>query len=171
MCYGKHAVLPIFWIARDVIRYSQYFVEIGDDYSYNNNAIDSYEISDLNKVVIDIDEYIFNSSEGSKCRENFIKAVSDVIPDYSKVEELFNLSIKNYISTNNSIRNSSPKYNFLKIIKPFIPKFCVTKLQLIRRSKLRYAQKGVSGYPWSDNISKKDWISITKVILKFKDIL
>ena len=173
MCHGKHAVLPIFWIARDVIRYSQYFVGNGDDYSYNNDAIDSYEISDLNKVVAGsaIDEYIFNSSEGSKCRENFIKVVSDVIPDYSKAEELFNLSIKKYISILNTNRNSSPKNNFLKIIKPFLPFSFIAKLHLIRRSKLRHAQKRVSGYPWSDDISKKDWSSMTKVILKFKDIL
>jgi len=177
MCYGKHAVLPIFWMARDVRRYSQYCTEDGNAYSYNNPS-DPFEIIELNKVVVDVGEYVFNSSEGLKCRENFIKVVSDVIPDYSKAEELFNLSIKNYISIFNTKRNSSPKNNFLKIIKSFLkiiksflPFSFVAKLHLIRRSKLRHAQKGVSGYPWSDDISKKDWSSMAKVILKFKDIL
>ena len=88
------------------------------------------------------------------------------------------IQIKNYISIFNTKRNSSPKNNFLKIIKSFLkiiksflPFSFVAKLHLIRRSKLRHAQKGVSGYPWSDDISKKDWSSMAKVILKFKDIL
>ena len=58
------------------------------------------------------------------------------------------------------------------IIKLLLPNFVVRKIQLNHGAtyNLRLALKSVSGCPWSDNVAMKDWNSMTRVILKFRDL-
>ena len=65
------------------------------------------------------------------------------------------------------MKNNTFLINKLKdIAKLLIPNFVVRKIQLNNYDKLR----SLSGYPWSDNVAMKDWDSMIRVILKFRDL-
>jgi len=166
MCYGKHAVLPVFWSARDIIRYSKYLDENENEYKKNE---DHNEINNLHKVVLNWKNFLI-SSEGNKLRSNFIDAVSDVVPDSKEARDLFDSAFITYLSLSKSKNNISFIQKLKNITKLFLPNFVVRKIQLNNYDKLRLALKNVSGYPWSNNDAMKDWNSMTGVILKFRDL-
>jgi len=164
MCYGKHFVLPVFWAARDVVRYSKYLDENGDTYKDNEGH---HEIDKLNNVVSDLKYYLI-SPEGNKLRNNFIETVSDVVLSDRESEDLFDSVFIKLIS----LRKQKKGISFIKKLKNatklFLPNVVVRKIQFYNYNKLRLAQKSVSGYPWSDYVAMKDWKCMTGVILKFR---
>ena len=166
MCYGKHFVLPVFWAARDVVRYSKYLDENGDTYSDREGHL---EIDKLNNVVSDLKDYLI-SPEGNKLRNNFVETVSDIVPDRREAEDLFDSVFIKLIS----LRKQKKGVSFIKklknVTKLFLPNVVVRKIQFYNYNKLRLAQKSVSGYPWSGDIAMKDWKSMTRVILKFRGL-
>ena len=166
MCYGKHAVLPVFWSARDIVRYSRYQDENETDYRTDE---DHNEVNKLNKAVSDIKNFLI-SSEGNKYQNNFIETVSDVVPDPKEARDLFNLIYNKYLSTVKRKNNIFFKQKLKDIIKLLLPNFIVRKIQINTCDKLRFAVKSVSGYPWSDSVAMKDWDSMIRVILKFRDL-
>lgn len=166
MCYGKHAVLPVFWSARDTFRYSKYLDEDGNDLpNYDEGNL---EKNKLNIVVTNWKDFLI-SSEGIKLKNNFIEAVSDVVSNPKECGDLFDSAFINYLSRAKRKKNISFKHKLKDIIKFLLPNFIVRKIQLKNCAKLRFAVKGVSGYPWSDSVALKDWNSMIKVILKFRD--
>jgi glycosyltransferase domain-containing protein len=168
MCYGKHAVLPIFWSARDIIRYSKYIDEDGNDLSFYDEG--NIETNELNKVVINWKDFLI-SSDGNKLRNNFIEAVSDVVSDSIDAGDLFDSAFNNYLSRSKRENNIAFKQKLKDIIKFLLPHFIVRKIQVNNCTKLRFAVRTVSGYPWSDDIANKDWNTMIKVILKFKGLI
>ena len=161
MCYGKHAVLPVFWSARDMIRYSKYLDE--NDLTYYDEG--NVEANKLNKIVVNWKNFLI-SSEGNKLKNNFINNISDVVPDPKEARDLFNLANNNYLSRVKRKDNISFKQKLKNITKLLLPNFVVRKIQLNNYDKLR----SFPGYPWSDNIAMKDWDSMISVVLKFGDL-
>ena len=51
-----------------------------------------------------------------------------------------------------------------------LPSFVIRKIQLNNYNKLRFVMKSVPGYPWSNNDAMKSWNSMTRVILKFRNL-
>ena len=147
MCYGKHAVLPVFWSARDIVRYSKYLDENENDYRKNEGP---NEINKLNKVVLNWKNFLI-SSEGNKLRNNFIEAVSDIVPDSKEARDLFDLAFINDCSLSKPNNNISFIQKLKNIIKLLLPSFVVRKIQLNNYNKLRFVMKSVPGYPWSNN--------------------
>ena len=76
---------------------------------------------------------------------------------------------KNYLSRIKEKNNNSFIQKIKKIIKFLLPNFIVRKIQLNNCAKLRFAVKGVSGYPWTDSVAMRDWDSMIRVIVKFRD--
>ena len=163
MCYGKHTVLPVFWSARDIVRYSKYLDENENDLPYYDEG--NIEANKLNKIVINWKDFLI-SSEGNKLINNFVETVADIVPDPKEARDLFNSVNINYLSLVKRKNNISFKQKLKNITKLLLPSFVVRKIQLNNYDKLR----SLSGYPWSDNVAMKDWDSMIRVILKFRDL-
>ena len=93
MCYGKHAVLPVFWSARDIVRYSKYLDENDNNYR-NDEGLN--EANELNKVILNWKNFLI-SSEGNKLINNFVETIVDVVPDPKEARDLFNSVNINYL--------------------------------------------------------------------------
>ena len=58
MCYGKHAVLPVFWSARDILRYTKYLDESKNDLPYkksSNKVTETFiKFLECNKLIVNL---------------------------------------------------------------------------------------------------------------------
>ena len=79
---------------------------------------------------------------------------------------MFNLVNINYLSLVKRKNNISFKQKLKNITKLLLPSFVVRKIQLNNYDKFR----SLSGYPWSDNVAMKDWDSMIRIILKYRDL-
>jgi len=164
MCYGKHKVLPVFWSARDVIRYSNYNDEEGG--TYKNNNLTQEADNKLNIVIKNWKDFL-NTNYGKKLKKNYIKEVFDLIDDSIDIGELFdhaNFQLQDSVST--------PLLTKIKkILKDLLPLSIVKKIQSNNINKEKSRLSNLPGYPWSDSVAMHDWKIITQVIENNKELI
>jgi glycosyltransferase domain-containing protein len=163
LCVGKTKVLPIFWQARDRMRYSKYIDQEGNDYTLNEDSTSNELFSN---VVTDWSIYL-NSNEGIKFKANFLSKASTLINDSINANDLFNLTFDIHIK---KVKNDPSLQSFndrmRKITKELLPKIIVKKIQEKNIEKfLKLHAK--SGFPWNDIAAKNDWKIMKKSIIKF----
>jgi glycosyltransferase domain-containing protein len=160
LCFGKHKVLPVFWAARDVNRYTRY-TRYTRDTGVDNNS--------CSVVVTDWNEYL-QSEEGRRFKDNFISIAEDIVPEYIDPATLFDSAFNNYLSLISNKKTVSIQRKMKNIIRLFLPSTVVGVFQRInikrRRLELRHE---AAGYPWCDNQAASDWNimkqSIDKLII------
>ncbi len=180
--FGKHAILPIFWSARDMNRYSSYVSINGDLYAINKEEI---QISNNNIVITDWNGYI-HSDEGIKFKKNLftVMAGSNIDTNLYTSEVLFDLAFNDFLKKNRIQLEAMDKSNSrliakIKIkIKKILPIFVISIyrffIQIFKFKEsevLRDKYKNTDGYPWSNNLAMKDWINMKKVIVEYKRFL
>jgi glycosyltransferase domain-containing protein len=179
LCRGKHRVLPIFWMARDLERYSSYN-GYRDAHKFAHKVEKTPPLDKSILVINDMPAYL-NSSEGKKFKNNFIKAFKG--GDYCLYERYFDLAFDDFCNRNRIIlkrieaNNLGPIRKIKNVIRPVLPRalfLLYARISLyfrIRDSKImciKYTNE--EGYPWSDNLSISEWASVKKVILKYPQL-
>lgn len=174
MFHGKHCVLPVFWCARDSVRYSNYIDELGNNDIRNTMAEEND--SKLNKVILNWESFL-QTTDGKKLKNNYIKEVSGLTNESINIEALFDFSQS--IKVDQRIRFIDSQANITSIfykgtkdfIKLLLPNLIVKKIQLFSVNKEKSKLKIIPGFPWSDSIAMDDWVKITNSIIKFRDLI
>jgi len=167
MLYGKHATLPLFWQARDLDRYSNYFPLDGEEfYIKEQKSVDMLDLN-LNFVVISWPKYL-QSLDGKLYRDNFILECKNISKSKINCEDIFDAAF-NKVSKDHLSQRSALK----SIVKRKSPVFIWNLYTLFRDSELmstikRSRCKNKEGYPWSDSCSKSSWLEMSRVIEKYK---
>ncbi len=116
MCYGKHKVLPILWMARDMYTF--------DPVRRQRNLTEKLKVGSVtshyrryNQVVNKIEDFL-DSEECGLVKKKFRGVISKLVKDNKESDKLFraafNSLIKDYISSRNRVI-------IKKIIKSFAP--------------------------------------------------
>ena len=117
MCYGKHKVLPILWMARDSYKFPR-------PNSYKTPFIDKskpgsiiFHYRSCNHYIKQVKNFL-NSEESQSVRKKFSMIISELMATDQEREETFNVAFKSFIKFMISERNKI----IIKItIKKFIP--------------------------------------------------
>jgi glycosyltransferase domain-containing protein len=172
--HGKHIILPIFWMARDKERYSEYFSEKGGSYVKNINN-KSEKISDLNMFIDDFNGYL-NTDKGIQFRKNFINSTINILHDSSVCDKLFDRYFIN-ISLNRVKLHKRVAEHYLKTaIKKSMPSAILSFYYKKINTKEKIAEKQRNqfidslGYPWSNDEARHDWNKMKSVILEHGDL-
>ena len=117
MCYGKHKVLPILWMARDSHKFPR-------PNSYETPFIDKtkpgstiFHYRSCNHYIKEVKNFL-NSKESQTVRKKFSMIISELMAADQEREETFNAAFKSFIKYMISTRN---KIIIKIIIKKFIP--------------------------------------------------
>jgi|GEM_PF-2081634 glycosyltransferase domain-containing protein len=173
--YGKHIILPVFWMARDKNRYSEYISEKGNNYSKNDKSVVK-NISNLNMVIGDFHSYL-ETDQGVQFRKNFINITIDIFHDSSVCSEFFDEYFKNKSLNKVKFRKKVSESFIKTTIKKNTPNFILnffyekinTKVKIAEKQRLQF--KKSSGYPWSSDEAQEDWNKMKKAILKHGDLV
>lgn len=156
---GKTHTLPVFWMARDVARYSDYVSLDGQRYQAQN------PISTLvppTMVVTDWVSYL-QSGSGKSLRKEFGNLFERVTTKSAEEgEALFDAAFHSYCGKHNvpSVDNTDLKNSCQSKIKKM-------KLYLLYRIKKlsEPIQPNWPGYPWTCDRALIDWLTMKDVIL------
>ncbi len=173
--YGKHIILPVFWMARDKNRYSEYITEKGNNYSKNVKSVVK-NISNLMLDISDLDSYL-GTEQGVQFRKNFINITIDIFHDSSVCSEFFDEYFKNTSLNKVKLRKKVSESFIKTTIKKNTPNFVLnifykkinTKAKIAEKQRLQF--KKSSGYPWSSDEAQEDWNKMKKIILKHGDLV
>jgi glycosyltransferase domain-containing protein len=155
MIYGKHKMLPVFWMARDTARYTSY----------------NYGLENSSSILQSLSSFIA-SSDGQCYRERFADAYA-LQTSYSvesgrsvfdqAIEENLRVSVK---STSSQRVKLSP-WNWLKKWLKIITPMPIQKIRRMMWKKHWMYKLKRPGFPFGDSVAKSDWVTIKATIMKF----
>ena len=155
---GCHKILPIFWLARDNRKHTNYDL-LGDikKNQKNNRALNK----DLSSVVVDDWDSYLSSKQGLLFKQQFIDSLA---LDNNHAAELFDLAFDKYLEGQ---FNKKKAYftdfvmRISKSAKPKIPFFLYKKISVlyivVSYSINRISMRHLQGYPFSSVSAEKDW--------------
>lgn len=158
MIFGKHRMLPVFWMARDTGRYT----------GYNHN------FNDQNTVVFDISKFLA-TPDGLSYRTKFAEAyAAHVGESVDRGRVVFDQAFSAYLNLSS--------FSFMdrarQVIRQLAPAVLLRwRRRLIQKGVLRrktpmmppdYSQ--LQGYPWSDSYAKEEWELMKEIIMKHGQI-
>jgi glycosyltransferase domain-containing protein len=153
MFYGKHKMLPVFWMARDSYQYATTYYHPQDG-------------SNFLLYLAGLKSFLENHELGLNYKGEFSKLFSEVTGNsFSKGEELFKKVYFDIYFHNNNLDNSEVKLLFLSIknnIKIFLKRVIPNRiLDLLQKNKSEI-------HPiMYDSIYNSEWKEIKKLILKY----
>jgi glycosyltransferase domain-containing protein len=163
LCIGKHKILPVFWEARDIQRYSKYINIEGNDYREDEDHI----VNSPPSIVITNWMSYLKSKEGLAFKNNFITTVKDIIPDNLDPSVLFDSAFQEYLSNQKKKKEITSIQKIKNIIKGVLPNILVKRLQQININIGRYLLKDLGGYPFNDKSASTAWLLMINVIKKY----
>ena len=166
--YGKHKMLPVFWMARDQLVYTSL---VNEKEKRQRENIFNNEQDCITRVVTDWESYLL-SEDGKSFKNNYCEVISEVVSDNKEQSRLFDTAFSVYLSrsSNNNSKSNSKLNKKIKItIKMLMPNYFLHVYHMIRHASFRY--KHPLGYPWSNDQSSNDWKKMTEVILKYSEVV
>lgn len=164
--YGKHTTLPVFWMARDATRYSNYLTVEGNEYG-NKSLLDEKELPTF--VVVDWEVYL-KSSAGIILRAEFSKIFSNLTSESENVAgQIFDSALKAYIKRHIDKINKRKTTNSITILKLYLRKFLPVFILKWRRTRLekRINPNLPPGYPSNSDVARCDWNLMSNIIKKY----
>ncbi len=163
MIYGKHKILPLFWMARDRYQYTPY----SSDSSGGNNSsvISGTWNNDGWKLYLLSDEAKYH-------KELFAKEFSEVTGESIDVgNEVFEQAFEAFLD---GIADSSKvQLSWKDTLSKMIPNVLLEWRRTILYSPLKRQNQSINtyrktpGFPWSDVHADADWQNMKSVIVKF----
>ena len=141
LMYGKHKTIPVFWMARDTRRYTQY----------------NFSKNDTNTVISDYQQYL-KTEEGINFQNSFVNLYNSVTRDSKENGSLLFLEI-----FNNYFQSQVLKLSFKPEWKNFLRKMIPQSFIYFRRKRIM-DKLNIGDYLISKN---QDWIRINQIICKF----
>jgi len=147
MFYGKHIMLPIFWMARDSERYT-------------NNEYYPRDLEGRNKYLTEIKNFLFYDQKGKKYKDDFSRLYSIVTGDSVLIgNEIFDHVFSNIYFQELKYVTKDKKFSLnsmLVFIKSLLPE-----------SLLRFRRKYTDIFPFrGDQEILKEWKIIESLIFK-----
>jgi len=164
--YGKHKMLPVFWMARDQLVYTSLINEKGR--VQRKNIFDEEEAC-VSRVVIDWKSYLL-SEDGKLFKNNYCELISEVVSDKNEQCSLFDAAFAVYLP---KLVNDNSKYKInlnikiKMIVKKSMPNFFLHVYRIVRDASYRYKYR--LGYPWSNELASNDWKKMKEIILKHRE--
>jgi glycosyltransferase domain-containing protein len=151
MFFGKHIMLPVFWMARDAERYTTY--------NFNLNDGDVNSIVKKQNLI-----HFLQSKDGLRYKKNFSGLFSKITHQSSgEGESLFN-KVFFEIYLRDDLKIPKPLAQLKKV--PWLRSFIKSLIPQIIKDWLNSNR-----FPFTEEpIYKSDWESIVKVISKFKNL-
>ena len=151
MIYGKHMMLPVFWMARDCCRYT----------IYTDSTVRATSLIGVNAGLKKLDSLHY--------RDRFSKEYSyHTGESLDKGREVFSQAFSEYLGLR---KNSKINKKLRHQMKKFIPEIF---LQLYRlffgKLMIPWRYSNFPGYPFGDSVARKDWDSMNKIIVKHGEI-
>ncbi len=153
LCYGKHLMLPVYWLARDA-----------NDYK----SISASDLVNKTNIVTEWSEFI-TSSECDAWYNSFNDVVLDVLSDKQHTREIFDIFLSAYNKNINVAGNFKRAFTFKFVVKMISPNWLLNKYHSMKYSEVMFSN--VPGFPWSDSKAKKDWTEIEAIIVKHGNLL
>lgn len=160
MIYGKHKILPLFWMARDRYQYTLYSSDSnGDSNSSVIWGVDGWK------------SYLL-SNEAKFHKELFSKEFSEVTGENINVgNEVFEQAFEAFID---GIEDSAKvQLSWKDTLSKMIPNVLLEWRRSILYSPLNRQKQSIDtyrktpGFPWSDVQANSDWQNMKSVIVKF----
>lgn len=160
MIYGKHRILPFFWMARDNFRHMSYT---------NNNT------GDNNSSVIwganGWKSYLL-SSEAKYHKELFAREFSQVTGEKIEIgNQVFERAFGAFIS--GLADDPKTQLSWKDVLKKLIPKVVLEWRRAIldspvkRQKQSMHIYQNTPGFPWTDVYANADWQNMKSVIMSF----
>jgi sulfatase maturation enzyme AslB (radical SAM superfamily) len=117
MCYGKHKVLPILWMARDSHKFPRpnSYATVFIDKSKRGSIIFHYR---SNKHSVKLVENFLASEESQSARRKFSSIISELVTNEKERERIFNAGFESFIK---HLVNQRNKLVIKLIVKRIIP--------------------------------------------------
>ncbi len=131
MCYGKHRVLPVLWMARDSHKFYRPNAYEKSAPEKSKHGIISHWYKMCDYLVGEIESFLA-SKESQVMKKEFAKIISDLVNSEKESDELFNAAFKSYIKGKKSHRN---KILIKLIAKIFIPNWIFKKYKKHERAQ------------------------------------
>ena len=160
--YGKHKLLPKFWMARDTNVYTSTINEEGQVDKINSYSIEN----NPDTLIVNNWAGYLQTAEGELFKKNYCSVISDIVKDKAEQNALFDTGLLTFISNSKKI-DPITKSNLKNNIKLLLPNYFLNVYRLIKSRYFRF--KHPLGYPWSEMYSAKDWEQMKNVILKYHD--
>jgi glycosyltransferase domain-containing protein len=127
MCYGKHKVIPVLWMARDAFMFPRPACRKTIDPAKSKYVlISTYR---AHKQSIDEVKLFLDSKESRLLKKNFIDEVSNLVGSDKKGEEIFNAAFESYVSWVVKNRNKCMEKI---IIKTLVPNWIINYIRTYR---------------------------------------
>ena len=164
---GSHKILPIFWLARDNKKHTNYSLLVDTNKTKRKDEA-TFEVAP--SIVVDDWENYLSSNEGLLFKQQFVDSI--------KVEKnqgamLFDLAFSSYIKGQKDTKKDYFNYfvmKFAKSIKQKIPSQLYKKFSILyifaTYSKNRFSTRHLKGYPFSSKQAENDWKMITIALTK-----
>jgi glycosyltransferase domain-containing protein len=154
MIFGKHQMLPIFWMARDVGRYS----------NYNDN------LNDQTTLIFDISKFLATRdglSYQRKFAETYAAYTGESVDRGSAVFEQAFLTYLSHQTDSKRGLAGNVKDRARQFLRQLAPEFLLEwRRRLIQNGILPRNYPELPGYPWSDPDGKKEWMRMKEIIVK-----
>ena len=151
--FGKFAVLPIFWMARDVGRYT----------TYTDTTKKSKDEQNPLQHVYDWPTYLA-SDEGLEILRDMYALYPPSIGSFDDFYQHVLLAVAKRPQLLKSRRKKNVKYYLKSQLKRLLPRFLL--VLLTRRSALNLQRDVLEprGFPWSDRLADEEYRNIKKFI-------
>ena len=141
LMFGKHKTIPVFWMARDTRRYTQY----------------NLSVNDTNTVINDYKQYL-KTEEGINFQNSFVSLYHSVSGDSKENgSSLFSDVFNNYFQ--NQTLKSSKKPVWKNYLRKVIPESFIYFRRKGIMDRLKIGDQLIS--------KNQDWIRIKQIICKF----
>ena len=158
--YGKHTTLPVFWMARDSARYSDYVTIEG--HKWNKKSILDEKIPPA--ILIDNWDIYLKSTAGKILKEGFSKLFSSVTGESEFIAgQAFDAAFSAYIRKQIHKKNKKETIKIAPFIKHFLKKILPVIIIDWKRIKRQNRIK-LPGYPSNSIKAQQDWNLMTTVI-------
>lgn len=157
MIFGKHRMLPVFWMARDAGRYS----------AYNHNLNDQHTVVDTGKFLA--------TPDGLSYRTKFAEAyTAHVGESVDKGRVVFDQAFSAYLSMRAGVKRGltgNIRDRARQVIRQLAPAVLLRwRRGLIQKCLLPRDYSQLRGYPWSDSDAKEEWELMKEIIMKHGQI-
>ena len=150
---GKHKVIPKFWMARSVDRFTLPF----------ENAQTSQT------VVASLDKAYLSRPDGYAFVKGVARAIKNKGYSLRETHELIEIALESYEIRVSAIKKKSISKKIRKFIKLNLPHLITKQLRKVSARSFRNKVKHEAGFPWSDQQACKEWLKMIDVITKHQD--
>lgn len=153
---GKHKVIPKFWMARSIERFSSYTEDLPTHPQVSNTIIKR-----LNRGYLD-------HSDGNDLVRGVTIAIKDRGYSSHQVYELMSVALESYEKMVSAARKESISKKFRKLIKSILPSGIEKQLRKVSARGFRKKVQDTKGFPWSDEQANKEWLKMVETINKYQ---